>query len=358
MNLYATILAGGSGTRFWPKSRTHFPKQFLALQGTQSLLQNTLRRIVPLIPPSRVQVVTAAHLHTQTQRQLPELLPTNILSEPLGRNTAAAVGLAASHLVAQDPTAIMVVLPADHVISDDTAFCTSLRQAAEVVQHHDVLMTLGVRPTYPATGYGYIKVGAPLSTSTASQAYRAAQFIEKPSADVAARLVACGQYYWNCGIFVWRAATILEELRAYLPDLWQGLQAYVTASQTGASAETLYQHYAHLRNISIDHGILEHSSRVGVLPVSFPWSDVGSWRSLADLHPPDNDGNVVVGHHLGRDSSGLVIYSPDTLVATIGLSDLIIVHTDDALLICPKDRDQEVRDLVKALQQHGRTEYL
>lgn len=358
MNLYATILAGGSGTRFWPKSRAAFPKQFLALEGEYSLLQNTVRRIAPLIPPSRVQVVTGTHLHAQTRAQLPELPQANILGEPLGRNTAAAVGLAATHLVTDDPDAIMVVLPADHVIPDHTSFCTSLRQAADVTQHHDVLMTLGVHPTYPSTGYGYIKAGPPLSATTASLAYQVDRFVEKPPADMAAEFVASGGYYWNCGIFVWRARTILDEIRTYLPDLWSGLQVYLTAMRTGANAEALYQHYSQLPSISIDYGVLERSSQVGVLPVTFAWSDVGSWRSLADLHPPDNEGNVVIGNHLGHDSTGLVIYSPDKLVATIGVTDLVIVHTDDAILVCSKDREQEVRELVNVLQQRNLTEYL
>jgi mannose-1-phosphate guanylyltransferase/mannose-6-phosphate isomerase len=358
MNLYATILAGGSGTRFWPKSRTNSPKQFLVLQGTHSLLQNTMRRVMPLIHSSRVQVVTAAHLQAQTLAQLPELPPANVLSEPIGRNTAAAIGLAAQHLLTLDPEAMMLVLPADHVIPDGTAFCTSVQQAAEAAWQHNVLMTLGVQPTYPATGYGYIKVSTPLPTPGAPLARRVAQFLEKPPADVAVRLVTSGEYVWNCGIFVWRAATILEEIRTYLPALWQGLHTYCTALQSGASAVMLEQLYTQLRSISIDNGVLEHSSRVGVLPVTFAWSDVGSWRSLADLHPPDSAGNVVVGQHLGQDSTGLIIYSPDKLVATVGLTDLIIVQTEDALLICPKDRDQEVRDLVRKLQQNEQTQYL
>ncbi|MGQ4809680.1 Mannose-1-phosphate guanylyltransferase RfbM [Candidatus Entotheonellaceae bacterium PAL068K] len=358
MNLYAVILAGGCGTRFWPQSRTTLPKQLLTLQGEGSLLQNTVKRIASLIPSDRVLVVTAAHLQPQTLAQLPGLPPTNVLSEPVGRNTAAAVGLAAAFLVPDDPEAIMVVLPADHVIPDHAAFRTSVQQAVETVRHHDMLMTIGLRPTYPATGYGYIKVGAALANSAVPPACRAAQFIEKPPTDVATRLVASGQYYWNCGIFIWRAATILAEIRTYLPALWHGLQTYVTAIRTGANAEVLHQHYAALDNISIDYAILERSARVGVLPVTWAWSDVGSWRNLADLHPPDPHDNVVVGHHLIHDSTGLVIYSPDKLVATIGLTDLIIVQTDDTVLVCPKDRDQEVRDLVKALQQRGQTKHL
>lgn len=358
MGLYATILAGGSGTRFWPKSRTHFPKQFLVLHGHDSLLQHTLKRVASLIAPDHSYVVTAAHLREQSLQQLPELPPDNILSEPLGRNTAAAIGLAAQHLLHVDPEAIMVVLPADHVIPDSTAFCASVQYAAAVAQQESMLMTLGVRPTFPATGYGYIKIGAPLPGAAGAAAHAATRFIEKPPAQVAQQFVVAGDYVWNCGIFVWRAATIAEELQTYLPALWQGLTTYYNAWRAQASPASLRQQYASLPSLSIDHGVLEHSTRVGVLPVTWGWSDVGSWRSLADLHPADSRNNVVVGLHLDHESTGLVVYSPDRLVATIGLQDLIIVQTDDALLICPKDRDQDVREIVARLQQQGLHHYL
>lgn len=358
MYLYATILAGGSGTRFWPKSRARLPKQFLLLHGTQSLLQNTMTHIAPLIPPQRTLVVTAVHQQAQTAEQLADIPSANILAEPLGRNTAAAIALAACHLLHLDAEALMVVLPADHAIVDQQAFCASLQQAITAVQQHDVLMTLGVQPTYAATGYGYIKVGEPLPTPAAPDAHQVVQFTEKPGADVAAEMLASGQYLWNCGIFVWKAATIAQEIRQHLPALWQGIQAYIAMVQAGASSEALHHQYAQLPSVSIDNGVLEHSARVGVLPVTWAWSDMGSWRALADLHPADHAGNVVIGQHLGRDATGLVIYSPDKLVATIGLSNLIVVHTDDVLLICDKERDQEIRDLVAMLQQRGQIEYL
>jgi mannose-1-phosphate guanylyltransferase len=358
MTLYATILAGGSGTRFWPKSRANLPKQFLVLQGLHSLLQNTVKRIEPLIPAERILVVTAAHQQPETVQQLPHVPSANILAEPLARNTAAAVALAAWHLLTLDPDAMMIVLPADHAISDRDAFCSCLQQAAIAAQHHEILMTLGVRPTYAATGYGYIKAGASLSTPHAPDAREAVQFTEKPNADAASRMVSSGDYWWNCGIFIWQAATIARELQRYLPALWNGVQAYGAAWQAGADSHTLYQHYAQLPSISIDYGVLEKSDHVGVVPASFDWSDVGSWRALADLHATDGDGSVIVGNHVGQDSSNLIVYSPDKLVATVGVSNLIIVQTDDVLLICDKERDQDVKNFIDMLKQQEQTDYL
>lgn len=358
MSLYATILAGGGGTRFWPYSRVQSPKQFLVLQETHSLLQMTVRRIIPLIPLERIVVITAAHLQTQTQEQLPELPAANVLIEPVGRNTAAAIGLAAQHLLTQDRDATMVVLPADHAIANEQAFHTSVQQAANAAHVSHGLIALGIRPTYAATGYGYMQVGAPLPEALPSPIYQVLQFTEKPSAEVAQRFVDSGQYLWNCGIFVWEAATIWQEMTIYLPDLVQGLQAYLTASQTHTDSDHLRHLYMQLPDISIDYGVLEHSSRISALPVSFVWYDVGSWRALSDLHAPDADGNVVFGRHIGRDTQNSLIYSPTKLVTTIGVNNLIVVCADDVILICPKDRDQEVRELVHLLRQRGHTAYL
>lgn len=358
MTLYAIILAGGSGTRFWPKSRSHLPKQFLTLQGTQSLLQQTVNRIQSLIEADQTLVITAAHQHDQTIAQLPQVPTANILAEPVGRNTAAAVALATWHLLNFDPDAMMIVLPADHVITKWDNFCACLQQAAVTAQHHQILMTLGVIPTYPATGYGYIEVGSSLLTPNVPEACSATQFTEKPNANVARKMVDSGNFLWNCGIFISRAAVIARELEHHLPDLWAGIQAYGTLLKSGASPEDLHQHYEALPSISIDNGVLEPSSHVGVIPASFDWNDVGSWRALSDLHAPDHTGNVVIGQHVGQQSTDLIVYSPNKLVATIGVSDLIIVQTNDVVLICHKDHDQDVKAFVERLHQQGQTEYL
>jgi len=358
MALYAVILAGGSGTRFWPLSRANIPKQFLVLQGTTSLLQATVNRLSGLLPSEHIYVVTAAHQQAQTVTQLPQVPASNVLSEPVGRNTAAAIGLAAWHLRAQDPEAMLVVLPADHAIADSVAFCVSLQQAAHAAAQADVLMTLGVQPTYPATGYGYIQVGTSLGLTTVPRACQVTRFMEKPQRHVAETLLASGNYLWNCGIFVWRAATIIDELRTHMPELAQRLDAYLATLHKGASFDVLQEAYRQLPSCPIDIGVLEKSTRVGVLPVTWDWSDVGSWSALADLHPQDAAGNVAVGSHISRDTHNVVVYSPGRLVTTIGVSDLIIVQTDDVLLICAKDRDQEVRDMVQRLQQDGRTDVL
>ncbi len=357
-SLYAVVLAGGSGTRFWPVSRAHLPKQFLTLEGTQSLLQATVSRIAPLIAPQRTYVVTAAPLQPQTVAQLPAVPIANILSEPMGRNTAAAIGLAAWHLQNLDPAALMVVLPADHAIADGTAFCDSVQQAAATVLQTDRLMTFGVQPTYPATGYGYIEVGAELGISEAPRAAEVTRFQEKPTAEVAAQLMASQRYLWNCGIFLWRAATIARELRTHMPALAHQLDVYMAALQAGAAPEVLQTLYQQLPSLPIDIGVLEPSSCVGVLPVTWAWSDVGSWGALRDLHPADAAGNVAVGHHIGHGTTNAVVYSPHRLVVTIGVSDVIIVQTDDVLLVCHKDQDQAVREVVQLLQQRGETTYL
>ncbi|MBI2877949.1 MAG: mannose-1-phosphate guanylyltransferase [Candidatus Tectomicrobia bacterium] len=369
--MYAAIMAGGKGTRFWPRSRESQPKQFLDILGEKSLLQQTVDRLLPGIDPAHILVVTDRSMASATQSQLPEIPPENILSEPEGKNTAACIALAALYIRRREPDAIMAALPADHWIRDNASFLEALWAARRFLETDGstrppgsedaqgfgrYLVTLGLRPNRPATGYGYIQRGAELFDDRGIKLFRAITFIEKPDLARAQQLFSSGEYLWNSGIFVWRVEAILENIRQHLPRLFSGMEEIAAALGTSQEEPVCQQVYAGLEPISIDHGVMERASQVAVIPAAFEWSDVGSWRALSDLHGEAH--NMAWGKHLGIDTQGCLVYSPRKLVATIGLKDLVIIDTEDALLICPKERDQEVREVVRQLKEQGWTEYL
>lgn len=377
--MYAVIMAGGKGTRFWPRSRESRPKQLLDIVGERSLLQQTVQRLSPLIDPAHILVVTDRSLTSAIRSQLPEILPGNILSEPEGKNTAACIALAAIHIRRREPDAVIVALPADHWIRDEALFrealsvaqdflnleraprppdpwAASLSQGGSPPGFGGYLVTLGIRPNRPATGYGYIRMGRELLQIRGIKIFRAERFVEKPDPPLAQRLFSSGEYLWNSGIFIWRLEAILENIRQYLPQLFSGMKEIEAALGTSHEEDVSRRVYAGLEAISIDKGVLEKSSQVAIISVEFGWNDVGSWRSLSDLYGESE--NLVWGKHLGIDTHGCLIYSPQKLVATIGLNDLVIVNTEDALLICPKERDQDVRKIIQQLKERGWTEYL
>lgn len=355
--LYAVIMAGGTGTRFWPASRRLLPKQFLTLAGPQTMLQTTVERCLPWIPLSHVRVVTNALQAPEVARELPDLDSSQILIEPCGRNTAPCIGLAAMQLMQTDPDAVMVVLPADHVIQPVEAFRLAVEQAASIVGHSPQTFVLfGVPPTYPATGFGYIERGTPRSESGA---FQVAAFREKPTLPVAEEFVAGGRHYWNCGIFVWRAAAILEALKQFQPAIFEGLQRIVLHSQTKGWEHALEVEFPQMTSISIDHGVLEKARDVVVLEAPFEWDDVGSWLALQRLLGVDEQGNTVSGLYYGLETRGCVIRTAeDHLVATLGVEDLIIVHTPDATLVASKSNENSIRELVAELERRGLTQYL
>lgn len=353
-HLYAVILAGGSGTRLWPRSRRQHPKQLLDLLSERTMLQETVERIAPLVSYSNVFVITNREYVADVQHQLPEVPSEQVIGEPEGRGTAPPAALAALVLQHRDPDAITIILPADHAIPHAAEFRYALRAAGEMA-NDGYLVTLGIKPEYAETGYGYIEVGAPLGEPLGLTAYRVKRFTEKPDAATAAQFVASGNYFWNSGIFIWRIDTILQEFAQHLPEMRDQLEQMVAK---GLDAPTLEQDWAALENQTLDFGIMEKSTRVAMVPLDVGWNDVGSWAAIFDLMEGDADGNVIVGHHIGVDTQSSLIYSKGRLIATVGLDNMIIVDAGDVLLVCPKDRAQQVKQIVDELKRRGAHEYL
>lgn len=357
--LYGVIMAGGRGTRFWPLSRERLPKQLVKLIGPQTLLQRTIERLKPLIPPERLLIVTGSN-HARTIRDhCPELPRENVLVEPEGRNTAPCIGLAACEIARRENGAAMGVFPADHLITKEREFRRLLKGAASLLKARpEALVTFGMQPTHPATGYGYIKRGGEVAKAGGHPVYSVTAFVEKPDLPTARRYIKSPSYYWNGGIFLWRVETIRGAFETYMPELARGLEAIDRAIGRRNFARRLKEIYPALPAISIDYGIMERSEAALVIPCDVGWSDVGSWKSLTDVLDIDEEGNVSVGHHVGLETAGTVVFSPHQLVVTIGVEDLVVVVTKDAVLICPKDRDQDVRKVVDELQARGLEHYL
>jgi len=359
-HLYAVVMAGGVGTRLWPRSRIATPKQFLDLLGPRTLLQETVDRIEPLIPFQRVLVVAGTGYTAEVQAQMPDLPAENIIAEPGPRGTAPCIGLAAMILGQRDPAALMAAFPADHRIADAAGFRQAIAAAAQIAQE-GYLVTLGITPRQPHTGYGYIQRGAALGQKGGLPAFEVRRFVEKPDEATARQFVASGEYYWNAGIFIWQVKRILAEIERLLPQLHAGLQAIGQAWHSPRRLAVLEKSWEQMPQTTIDYGIMERTTGVAVLPVEIGWDDVGNWATLSALLEADEAGNVVCGsgHPLLLDTAGTYLYtSAGRLVAAIGLKDFVVVDTPDALLICPKERAQAVRQVVERLQEEGLQEHL
>jgi mannose-1-phosphate guanylyltransferase len=352
--LYAVVMAGGSGTRFWPESRRLRPKQLLQLLGTDTLLRQTVDRLRPLIPEERTVVVTAGALAESVANELPELPSENILAEPCGRDTAACIGLAALWVLQSDPNAVMVVLPADHFIQPADGFQRALTAAARLIgEKPEALVTLGAQPQHPATGFGYIERGDALPDGGGTL-YEVKAFREKPELALAEHFVANGNYYWNCGIFIWRAARILEALEQFAPEVHEALARLAPALGTADEQAALERVYPEIPRISIDRAVMEKAGGVFVFEAPFQWEDVGNWESLARLEGSDSEGNCITGQHGGLDTSDCIVRAqPGALVATVGVSNLIIVQTADAILVADRNRQESFRELNALLRERG-----
>lgn len=357
--LHAVIMAGGSGTRFWPASRKLRPKQLLPLAGERTMIQSTVDRLGDLIPAERQLIVTNASLVDAVREQLPELPPANVVGEPCKRDTAPCIGLAAAMIHRTDPEGTMVVMPSDHVINSATAFQSAISVGQAMIDEDSSrIVTFGIRPTYPAESFGYIHRGDAIDVDNAS-AFRVQRFREKPKRAVAEEYVAAKTYYWNSGIFLWRAGTILDALKKNVPTMHGHIETIAESLGTDAFDETLQREFTAIEGESIDYAVMEKYPNVVVIEAPFPWDDVGSWLALERLHGADAEGNTVVGSHVGVDTRGSIIHSqPGHTIVTIDVDDLIIVQTADATLVAPKHAEERVREAVKALEAQGHTDKL
>jgi mannose-1-phosphate guanylyltransferase len=353
-HFYAVVMAGGSGTRFWPLSRKHQPKQTLPILGRTTMVRQTVERLFPLFDQRRVFVVTA-HEHSDLVRRDLDIVPQeNIIDEPMGRDTAAAVGLAATFLHWRDPEATFTVLPADHFIDDPLKFQKALAKGRDAAAT-GALVTFGIKPRYAATCYGYLQRG-----ERQGDLSKVRRFCEKPKAEVAAEFLKSGDYFWNGGIFVWQAAAILGEIRRQLPELAAALKEIEAALGTSKLPSVLSREYGKLKRVSIDFGVMEKAAQVVMIEPDFEWDDVGSWSAAADRRAKDEAGNAVDGKVLAIDSKDSLVLSsdPNHLVGVLGLEGYVVVHTPDATLVCPKNRSEELKKLIEQIQAKGLEKHL
>ena len=355
MNLYAVIMAGGIGARFWPRSKKQSPKQLLKIVGDSTMIQETVQRINGLVPKENILIVTNEIQKQGIIEQLPEIPTENIIVEPFGRNTAACIGLASIIIQRRAPDAITFIMPADHIIKDNDKFLETLKTAAKFSSENKGLVTIGIQPARPETGYGYIQID---EDSGKDNVYKVLTFAEKPNYATAVNFIKSGDFFWNSGMFIWKIDTILEEIKILMPDLYEGLIKIKEQLNNSDFHNILSEVYGHLKSISIDYGIMEKSDKVFLVKGQFSWSDVGSWEAVYELSDKDGDGNVKVGNVYTDMAMDSYLYSPDKFAAVIGLDNIIVINHKDALLICRRDKAQDVKNIIDYLKLNKLDELL
>ena len=356
MKKTALIMAGGRGERFWPRSRTNCPKQFLSLTNDgKTMIQLTVERILAMVDIEDIYVATNQNYRDLVIEQLPNIPKENILCEPIGRNTAPCIGLGAMHIQKKYSEALMMVLPADHLIKQVPMFLQTLGDACTVAETNSNLVTIGITPTYPETGYGYIKFQP---EETAGRAFAVDRFVEKPDAETAANYLESEQYLWNSGMFVWKISSILENIKKFMPQMHTGLQVIADAIGTDAEHTVLTEEFYKFRSESVDYGIMEKAQDIFILPGTFGWDDVGNWNALDRINPTNEFGNMIQGNVVSVDTKNTIISGQKKLIATVGVKNLVIIETDDVILICDKDATQDVKRVVENLKICNRHEYI
>ncbi|PID61960.1 MAG: mannose-1-phosphate guanylyltransferase [Ignavibacteriae bacterium] len=355
MDLYVIIMAGGVGARFWPRSKQKKPKQLLKIFGDQTMIQDTVDRLDGLVRKENIYVITNKIQQSGIAEKLSKIPIENIIAEPFGKNTAACIGLASTIINKKSKDAVTIILPADHLIKNVEEFKETIKKAADFAAKSNSLVTIGIKPSRPETGYGYIQV---VDKEEENGIFKVLTFAEKPNLSTAKRFIESGDFLWNSGMFIWKTETILNEIKLYLPDLYEGLMKIQHSLDTDSFEETLTEVYGQLVSVSIDYGIMEKSNKVYLIKGDFAWSDVGSWEEVYHLSPKDNNGNAAKGENYTENTLNSFIHSPKKFTAVLGLSNIIVIDTDDALLICNRENAQNVKHIVDFLKMNDKNELL